>query len=381
MSFTQKLSGLALGRAAFHSGRENLKVLLVAPYAPRGGGMGRLMDYLAVHQVAGIDFQKVESRGGGPALTSLWHVLVAACRIAIAAAGGPTIVHVNMAERSSLWRKGILVQWARVFDVPVLIHVHAAELISCYDTLPLPARALVRVTFRSANCCIVLGETWRAWLIATIGVAPGRVQIIRNGVPRPIAIRLRQHGARFYMIFLGNLLPRKGLIDLLHALASSPLRDLDWHLTVIGSGDATLAKRVTRTLNIAAKVHFTGWLERSDVSLAIKSADALVLPAYHEALPLVLLEAAGAGLPVVATNVGAIGECFVDGQTALLVEPGNRRMLAEAIRRLICDHRLAERLAQNGRAVFDREFTLDLFAERLRKLYLKLATNYNAGVV
>jgi glycosyltransferase involved in cell wall biosynthesis len=355
-------------------------VLLVAPFAANGGGMGRIMAYLAAQGAENIQFEMVESRGSGSAVISPWYLLCAGARIVAAARGvAPYIVHVNMAERSSILRKGLLLTVARTLGLPTVLHLHAAEIMRLYPRLHWPARAALRAVFRGAGVCVVLGEPWRAWLSGEVGVAATRIVVLRNGVAVPAVRQSAGAVGEFTFLFLGNLLARKGLPDLLNALATPRLADMSWRLVIAGGGDAAPLRRLAKTLNIDTRVKFAGWLNRAATDAALANANALVLPSHHEGLPLVLLEAAAIGLPVITTPVGAIPELFRDGETALFVPPGDRFALAAALHRLLADPECRARLSRNGQALYLREFTMAAFATGLRELYLGLTTTARAA--
>jgi glycosyltransferase involved in cell wall biosynthesis len=347
-------------------------VLLVAPYAPRGGGMGRIMEYLAQAGAAGITFRRVESRGGGHVLGSLRYMVSAAWAITRqAAAPGHCIVHVNMAEGSSVFRKGALLLLARALGLPVVLHLHAADIISFHEKLPPPLRAAVSMVFRAATVCVVLGEPWRLFLQQRAGVPHHRIETLRNGVPRPVLIRFPPPAVHFNFVFVGNLLARKGLVDLLHAAADPLLQAQNGRLVIAGGGDATALRRLSVLLGINGRVTFTGWLDRSDTTHLLAQAGALVLPAYHEALPLVLAEAASLGVPIITTPVGAIGEVFRHDENALLVAPGDRVALAHAMLALAGSAPLAARLGRQARGVYDRVFAMQPFVSGLTSIYAR----------
>jgi glycosyltransferase involved in cell wall biosynthesis len=349
-----------------------VRVLLLAPYGPRGGGIGRMMEYVVDARPEGLRLERVETRGGGHVAWSAWFMLRAAARLCAAAAGAaPAIVHVNMAERGSVVRKGSLLLLARALGLPAVLHVHAAELIEFHAGLPRAAQLLVAMPFRAATVCIVLGTVWQDFLHAGLGVPLSRIEVLRNGVPRPVLRRFPAPCRTFKFVFLGNLHARKGLPDLLHALASPALRGLDWSLTVAGGGDARAAQDLATSLGITGRTIFTGWLDREATTFLLSQAGALVLPSYAEGLPLVLLEAASLGVPVVATGVGAVGEVFRHGETALLVQPGDRAALAAALLRLLADPGCARRLGRQARALYAQELTLEVFMAGLGGIYAR----------
>jgi glycosyltransferase involved in cell wall biosynthesis len=347
-----------------------VRVLLLAPYGAAGGGMGRMMDYLAECQTDGMRLVRVETRGAGSAADSIWYTLYAGMRIAGAAAGAvPTIVHINMAERGSIFRKSLLLLLARALGLPAVLHLHAAELIDSTERLPRVLQRLTAVPFRAATVCIVLGTLWRDYLRDELGVPENRIEILHNGVPRPVLRRFPAPSGTFNFVFLGNLQKRKGLTDLLHALSDPALLGFDWCLTIAGSGDTTRLRELATILGIGARISFTGWLDRDGTTSVLARANALVLPSYAEGLPLALLEAASLGVPIVATPVGAIGEVFTDCETALLVPPGNRHALTAALHLLLAEPHCAPRLGRLGRELYARELTLAGFVLGLRSIY------------
>ena len=364
----------APGRAHPPGAQPMLHVLLVAPFAPRGGGMGRIMAYLAAAEDArDIGFTLVESRGGGSALFSAVHVARAAgTLIKLAAWRKQFIVHVNVGEGASVLRKGVLLTLARWLGMRTLIHLHAADMFGFHARLPRSLQWGVGALFRKADACVVLGPTWRDWLTGQLGVEPSRVHIVRNGVPQPQVARSKAGGADFVLLFLGNLLPRKGVVDLLHAVAALHSA-VPWRLVMAGGGEQAAMRSLAAQLGIDERVVFTGWVEREAATALLAGAGLLVLPSYHEALPLVLLEAAALGTPMIASRAGAVPDLFTDGLDALLVTPGDRLALTHAMARLIADPALRDRLVAGAARLYRSDFSMDMFTARLRAIYRQLA--------
>jgi glycosyltransferase involved in cell wall biosynthesis len=239
-----------------------------------------------------------------------------------------------------------------------------------HASLRRPLRRLVAVPFRAAGVCVVLGTVWASFLQNELGVDPARIEILRNGVPRPVLRRFPPPPSTvFALLFLGNLHPRKGLTDLLHALADPCLRPYDWCLVVAGAGDTAKPRRLATTLGIDARISFTGWLDRDATTYLLTQSGALVLPSHAEGLPLVLLEAASLGVPIVATRVGAIPENFVDCETALLIDPGDRKALAAALHLLLAEPSCGPQLARQARSLYQDSLTLDQFVAGLLAIY------------
>ena len=357
--------------------RRSRTVFLASPYGQAGGGMGSFMRYLLAR--GGDDegrfrFRALDTRGNlslafSPILLAWALLRIAAGRLS----GTLALVHVNLAERGSVVRKGALLAWAKLLGVPVVLHLHAAQLMAHYYRLPSPMRRLVRAMFRAADECIVLGTIWSDWLTGEMGVPPARVHVIYNGIP-DMGVR-RPPGARqgpLRLLFLGNLLQRKGLTDLLAALSRADLSALDWNLTVAGGGDINFYRSEAERRGIGPRVRFTGWVDHAAVRQCLANADTLILPSYDEGLPLVILEALATGVPVICSPVGSIPEVLQDGHTALLVPAGDIKGLADCIMRLAGNPGLQESLAAAGRELYERLFTMETFAARVATLHTEL---------
>jgi glycosyltransferase involved in cell wall biosynthesis len=340
--------------------------------------MGSIMAYLGAmrHDLTGrFDLKPLESRGGGSIALSPVFLAAAVGRIVKeAAVGRLAVVHLNLAERGSVYRKAVLLAAAKAVGGRVLLHLHAAQIVQFHDSMNRPGRLLLRWMFRSADHCIVLGEVWRRWVVDTFDVSPAAISVIYNGVPATRAPRrTTQTDGRFRLLFVGNLLQRKGVADLLRAFAFPAVQAHAIDLTLAGGGPVETYRQMAVGLGIGRRVTFTGWVSQDDARQLMVNADALILPAYDEGLPLVILEALASGTPVICTPVGSIPEVLEDGATALFVTPGDEAGIAGAITALVEQPDLRRRLAASGAALYHRLFTMDAFVRSLGGLYATLA--------
>jgi glycosyltransferase involved in cell wall biosynthesis len=346
-----------------------LHVLLIAPYGPSGGGMGRCMEYLADAAPPGISIRKIDSRGQGHAIVSVLSLLRAALHIAASALSRrPTVVHLNMAEGGSVLRKGLLLHLSRALGLPTVLHLHAARFVPFYHALPGFWRRRVDRIFRLADVVVVLGQAQADWVAQNANLPRSRIRIVPNGVRAPPAAPPQNRQPGFHFLFLGNLVPRKGVDDLLHALASPDFAPYPWRLTMAGGGESGRLRHLADALGIGDRVRLTGWVSRTEADTLLRQADALVLPSHDEALPLVVLEALAAALPVIATSVGNLPE-ILDPETAILLPPGDRAALTRAALTFLRHPEYAARLGRAGRDLYERAFTVDLFVTRLCAIY------------
>jgi glycosyltransferase involved in cell wall biosynthesis len=179
------------------------------------------------------------------------------------------------------------------------------------------------------------------------GVAAARVAVTPPGTDKPASLPERTRAGPPHLLAVGTITPRKGHRVLIEALAA--LRDLDWRLTCIGSlerdrAEAAALRDAIATAGLADRVTLAGERPHADLAAAYRDADVFVLPSYHEGYGMAYAEALAYGLPIVASTAGAIRE-VVPESAALFAPPGDAIALREALRRVLVDAGLRDRLA------------------------------------
>src|SRR5262249_14693826 len=120
---------------------------------------------------------------------------------------------------------------------------------------------------------------------------------------------------------------------------------------------------------LADTVKFTGWVGPSGKRALLETAAVLVLPSYAEGMPMSLLEAMAAGVPVVATPSGGVAEVVGDGVSGLRAAPGGPATPARQLRAVLTDHALAARLGAAGRESVRLRFAPERALARLEEIY------------
>lgn len=168
-----------------------------------------------------------------------------------------------------------------------------------------------------------------------------------------------------YLLYVGRLRIRKGVEVLLEALAELAGQDRDARLVIAGSGEQEAAlRRRAYELGLAGAVRFLGRCDAARVRRLLAGARCLVVPSIYEGMPLVVLEAMAASVPVVASAVSGIPEVVVDGATGWLVPPEDPPRLAAALRAALADAGEARRRGEAGRRRVAEAFTPRAAAER-----------------
>jgi glycosyltransferase involved in cell wall biosynthesis len=274
-------------------------------------------------------------------------------------------VHIHTAARGNFWRDLPYLLAAIAAGRPLLVQIHGAGFERFYHRCDTAARALIRFVLDRASAVVVATDSRRSWVRS----------ICRNAnalsVPNPAAgiDAARAPESRPMVLFLGKLRQSKGIFDLLQAVAA--VRDTvpDVKLVCAGDGERIAVARQAERLGIADAVKFTGWVGPSGKRALLENAAVYALPSYDEALPMSLLEAMGAGLPVIASPVGGIQEVVVDGVTGLLVAPGDTRTLERLLARLLTDKALAARIGAAARESVRLRYAPDRAVPRIEALY------------
>ncbi len=372
------------------------RVLMASPGGRRGkGGMASLVVYLAdalPKRLPGIEIGVVDSYGPGAFWAMPMYFAAAAVRVLLACAlRRVDLMHLHMSHYGSVARKLTLALVAQAFGVKTVMHLHGSDFDANCTTMPAWQRGLTVAILKRCERVVVIGGYWREFVTAKLGLEPERVVLIHNGAPRTGAARdllerpggstpgaplLPMHQARapgpVRLLMLGELGPRKGTPELVAALASPDLRKRDWSATLAGNGPVEKYRVEVAALGLSGRIALPGWQSGDQVKALLNAADVFILPSRQEGLPIAILEAMAGGAAVISTPVGAIGDAILDGETGLLVPPGDAAALAVAIAKLIDDPALRGRLAANARRRFEAMFTIDRTADQVAALYREL---------
>jgi len=166
-----------------------------------------------------------------------------------------------------------------------------------------------------------------------------------------------------------------------HRLLFQAVGKLDDRVLLLLIGDGPLQgdlERDARELGMEDRVRFVGRVTTDELPRVLGASDLCVLTSDSEGLPTSLLEAMACGLPVVAASVGGIPELVINGETGLLVPPGDVEALTEAIRAVEADDRLRERMGRAGRERAEKAFGLRRMADAYVEVYRKLVSDRRA---
>jgi glycosyltransferase involved in cell wall biosynthesis len=277
----------------------------------------------------------------------------------------PEIIHTHLFHAGILGRVV-----ARMHHVPVIIvHQHGLEKRRSPIRVFLDRMTSPFVTKYAATCQAVAKEMTRRE-----GISQSKIEIIYNGifpidtsiVSPPLEWPVKNSAKVIGCV--GRLAPEKGQAILIQALASYETKGEKPHVLLIGDGSyrQELQNKVT-SLHLNPYVHFCGI--QKNIFEWLPFFDLFVLPSSWEGISLALLEAMACGLAVVATNVGGTPEVVKNGESGLLIPPNDPNALESAIRTLVENPGLCQKMGEAGRDRVRTEFTIEKTRDHFINFY------------
>ncbi len=239
-------------------------------------------------------------------------------------------------------------------------------------------------TAQNANLIVTISNYSLEKIQKHYGIEPSKVRIVPNGVDvekfKPMDSELVRHqfglGNEPCVLFVGSLIPRKGMPFLVDASKKIVKEKADTKFLIVGEGP--MKPQLTETLksaNLSDNFKFLGNLKEDTLSAAYNCADVFVLPSIQEGQGIVLLEAQASGKPVVAFDVGGVNEAVRNKETGLLVKRGSSDELADALLKLLSDKPLREKMGANGRRFVSENFTWDICTQKMLRVYREALGN------
>lgn len=288
-----------------------------------------------------------------------------------------SVVHINTSLNTrAYWRDLAYLAVAKLLRARVLYQVHGGELPEKFFKGRRWLTGFLRWTLEQPDLVVVLAQceldAYRAF------VPEQNVVALPNGIDCRAFARVptvvSRRDAPLRLIYIGRIAREKGLYETLQGLRLAHERGVDARITIAGAGaEEQRLRRYAQALGIGAHVVFAGPVFGDDKVKLLAGADLMVLPSYSEGLPYALLEAMAAGIPVIATPVGAIPDVMAEGIHGFFVAPRDGKAIAAALSILAADR---ERLSWMSRACRRRvhaAYTIERLAAQLARYYRDLA--------
>ena len=261
--------------------------------------------------------------------------------------------------------------WSLFIKVPFIVLLRGGDVpgFRPYDFAALHRliSPILRLVWKAAHAVVANSNG-----LKELGLAfePGiSIKVIPNGVSE-MASSFKRQWAPAHMLFVGRLVYQKGLDILFDALAN--LTEQNWQLTIVGDGPRkSWLEQRARDLGIFDRIHFSGWQPREKLARYYQEANLFVYPSRHEGMPNALLEAMSAGLPSVASHISGNEELIDSGKNGILVKSESKAELQAALKKLIQDEALLEKMGHNARKKTLREYSWQTVGEAYNRLLIE----------
>lgn len=231
---------------------------------------------------------------------------------------------------------------------------------------------------QQADAIVTISQYSKTKILEHYGVTEEKIHLVPNGVdtekfqPSDTTAAKKQFslGQEPTVLFMGSLVARKGLPYLIQAAKTVIKQQANAKFLIVGSGPLRMQlEQSVASLGLSGNFVFYGNIPEGQLAAAYNAADVFVLPSVQEGQGIVLLEAQACGKPVVAFGVGGAKEAVKDDESGFLLELGDTDGLAERLLKLLGDEALRQKMGAAGRQFVAENYTWDLCAERMLKIY------------
>lgn len=249
----------------------------------------------------------------------------------------------------------------------------------------LPLSLIEQAAARRADAVITVSNYTAQQSISRYTLPRDAVHIIPNGIDPNMytpSRRPKPHNERdaCTIVYVGRWHARKGVMQLLRAFAAAHSSDKRLRLTMLGSGPlGPMLREESLRLGIHQAVELRTGADDKTIIQAYQDADIVCVPSLQEGQGIVALEAQACGAPVVATRAGGLAEAVRDGETGILVEPGDSPALAQALLQVAQDNALRHRLSANA-VQWARSFAWEHILTSAAYLYDRLSAEKQVAV-
>ena len=347
-----------------------MKILEVGPSETRSrGGMAEVIRGIRESEVLSGEFEvdSFPSYVDGSLPVRLLYSLYGYLRF-LACYRRYDLFHIHTAERGSTFRKNFYLRKVKRAGKRAVVHIHGAEYLTFYDGLDRGKKEIVKDFFQRADLVLALSDSWKDELERRFQMKA--CQTLYNGV-EPAELQLAvsdpaEHRNSFLM--LGRLGERKGTYDLIAAAELALRQNPGLKLCLAGDGEVDQVRALVKEKGLEQNITVPGWIDRAERLRRLRNAATVVLPSYHEGLPVSILEGMAAGKAVISTTAGAIPE-VVGEENGILVAPGDIPALADALLRCSGSPGLLTNMSENNRKKVELGFSV-------RRVHQQLASYY-----
>ncbi len=287
----------------------------------------------------------------------------------------PRLIYVHIGSNASLYRESAFIILGRIMRRPVISHFHAGDIDNYFPRQPAIGKKFILFAIGLSHSVIAVSRESARQL----GHLDNKLRI--SIIPNAIDLAGFQNNKRVpyksgkndpvRLLFVGAVGKLKGENDLIRALAILRDQGSNVRASFLGYGAESLADNCAK-YGVMELIEHLGPVAMRERIAFYERADIFVLPTHAEAMPISVIEAMAAGLPIISTAVGGIPEILDHGEEGLLFPAGNVKALAETIAVLVKNKQMRLKMGRNARKRARKQMNFSMYIERLRGEFIRL---------
>ncbi|WP_299363759.1 glycosyltransferase family 4 protein [Winogradskyella sp.] len=284
----------------------------------------------------------------------------------------PDIFHFSLHSYWSMEKSLVMITIAKFFGAKKAIsHLHGGSFEEFWIEMNPIRRWFAKQLFKNVDQIIVASTYWKSFFEKNH--FPNEIRIVNNPINESFVEgikKIKEVNRNNSCLFVGSLGKRKGTYDLLKVAEVNK----DFSLILIGNseqiGDIEKISEIIKQKNLNnIKLIKSDRLELDEKVKYFSESGCFLFPSYTENFPLVIIEAAAAGMPIISTRVGALPEFFTHNENIIFVEPGNINQINSAIQQFANDKSKTKELGLEANKVYEEKLALPLIINQLHKAY------------
>lgn len=278
------------------------------------------------------------------------------------------VFHIHTASYGSTFRKRMYLKKIKKTGKKVIIHIHGAKYLEFYAHLNDRRKRQVTEFLKAADMVIALSDGWKEKFEQIFGLT--NCVSLPNGIDTEAyegaVCDMKLHSNEFAL--LGRLGERKGAFDLIEAAGIAVKQNQDIRIYMAGDGEVDRVRELVKQNHLEKNIEVIGWIDFEGKMELLKKCATLVLPSYHEGLPMSVLEGMASGKAIISTTVGAIPE-VIKKENGILLEPGDISALAQALVKCSQNPAMLIRMSENNMRKAAESFSIVRMHKQLSMYY------------
>ena len=291
----------------------------------------------------------------------------------------PALAHYPITSYWNMEKSLLMLNLARLFGTKTIGHLHGGGFAVFWNSISHERKYFGVLGLNGLDAVIVASEYWKGFLVDKCKVKK-KIEIIANPIRKEIEVALTSFKGKKSktILYLGRIDSDKGIFDIIEAANCLLKNSQEYKFIIAGqvtrNEDFNYCKKQIESYQIDKSVILKGEVSEKEKTLLYCQSEIFLLPSYFENFPLSIIEAAAAGLAIIATPVGALPEYFTQGESILFVPPRNPAEIAKNITHLQMNEKLRIELGSNARKVFMNRLSGEQIMNEICNSYRSLVT-------